>query len=249
MISYKSKFEIDRIRDACKIVREILNILYDKIEEGIPTIELDKLAEKLCNKYNAQPAFKGYGGFPKSVCISLNEEVVHGIPSSKKVIKKGDLVKIDFGVKYKGFYGDAAFTKLVNDSKNERKKRLIKATKEALSNAIKEAVVGNRLGKVCNTIETTAKKYGYSVVKKFVGHGIGRNLHEDPQVPNYGDPNKGIVLKSGLVIAIEPMVNEGTYEVEILKDGWTVVTKDRKLSAHFEHTVAITDNGPEILTA
>jgi len=247
MINYKSDIEIERIRDACKIVREILDVLYEKIEEGIPTIELDKLAETLCKKYNARPAFKGYGGFPKSVCISLNEEVVHGIPSSKKVIKKGDLVKIDFGVEYKGFYGDAAFTKIVGKP-TKRQLKLVNATKEALNNAINEAVVGNRLGKVCNAVEKTVVKYGFSVVRKFVGHGIGRNLHEEPQIPNFGDPNKGIILKKGLVIAIEPMINEGTFEVEVLKDGWTAVTKDRKLSAHFEHTVAITDNGPDILT-
>ncbi len=248
MIFYKSKYEIERIRDACKIVREVLDNLYEKIEEGIPTIELDKLAEKICRRYKAEPAFKGYEGFPKSVCISINEEVVHGIPSAKKIIKKGDLVKVDFGVKFKGFYGDAAFTKIVNDKKNERKKRLVNATKQALLNAIKVAKVGVRLGKVSNTVEKTVKKYGYSVVRRFVGHGIGRSLHEEPQVPNFGDPNKGIILKKGLVIAIEPMVNEGTFEVEILKDGWTVVTKDRKLSAHFEHTIAITDNGADILT-
>ena len=247
MIYYKSKYEIDRIRDACKIVREVLDALYNKIEEGIPTIELDKEAEKLCKKYNARPAFKGYEGFPKAVCVSLNEEIVHGIPSSKKVIKKGDLVKIDFGVEYKGFYGDAAFTKIVSKP-NKRKLKLVNATKEALDNAINEAVIGNRLGKLCDTVEKTVRKYGFSVVRKFVGHGIGRSLHEEPQVPNYGDPKKGIILKKGLVIAIEPMVNEGTYEVDILKDGWTAVTKDRKLSAHFEHTVAVTDNGPDILT-
>ena len=247
MISYKSDYEIERIRDACKIVREILNVLYENIEEGISTIELDKLAEKLCKKYNARPAFKGYGGFPKAVCISLNEEVVHGIPSSKKIIKKGDLVKIDFGVEYKGFYGDAAFTKIVGKP-TKRQLKLVNATKEALNNAIEQAIVGNKLGKVSNTVEKTVKKYGFSVVRKFVGHGIGRNLHEEPQVPNFGDPDKGIILKKGLVIAIEPMVNEGTFEVDILKDGWTVVTKDRKLSAHFEHTIAITDNGPDILT-
>ena len=247
MIYYKSKYEIERIRDACKIVREVLDALYNKIDEGIPTIELDKEAEKLCKKYNARPAFKGYEGFPKAVCVSLNEEIVHGIPSSKKVIKKGDLVKIDFGVEYRGFYGDAAFTKIVGKP-SKRKLKLVNATKEALDNAINEAVIGNRLGKLCDTVEKTVKRYGFSVVRKFVGHGIGRSLHEEPQVPNFGDPKKGIILKKGLVIAIEPMVNEGTYEVDILKDGWTAVTKDRKLSAHFEHTVAVTDNGPDILT-
>ena len=247
MIYYKSNYEIERIREACKIVREVLNVLYEKIEEGLPTIELDKEAEKLCKKYKARPAFKGYGGFPKSVCVSLNEEVVHGIPSAKKVIKKGDLVKIDFGVEYKGFYGDAAFTKIVGKP-NKKKIKLVNATKEALDNAINQAYIGNRLGKLSDTVEKTVKKYGFSVVRKFVGHGIGRELHEEPQVPNFGDPNKGLIIKKGLVIAIEPMVNEGTFEVDILKDGWTAVTRDRKLSAHFEHTVAVTENGPDILT-
>ncbi len=247
MIILKSLEEINRIRESCKIVREILNLLYENIKEGISTKELNDLAEKRTYKLKAKPAFKGYAGFPASVCISLNEEVVHGIPSSKRIIKDGDLVKIDFGVVYKGYYGDAAFTKLVGKG-NKRKRELIKTTENSLYKGIDAAVIGNSIGDIGNSVQTFVESKGFSVVRAFVGHGIGRNLHEEPQVPNFGYPKQGPKIKKGLVIAIEPMINEGTYEVEVLKDRWTVVTKDRKLSAHFEHTIAVTENGPEILT-
>ncbi len=247
MIILKSAEEINRIKEACKIVREILNLLYENIKEDVPTKRLNSLAEKRTEELNAKPAFKGYAGFPASVCISLNEEVVHGIPSNKRVIKEGDLVKIDFGAIYKGYYGDAAFTKIVGKV-SKRKQNLVKTTEEALYKGIEAAVIGNSIGDIGFAVQQHAESRGYSVVRSFVGHGIGRNLHEEPQVPNFGFPKKGPKIKKGLVIAIEPMINEGTYEVEVLKDKWTVVTKDRKLSAHFEHTIAVTDNGPEILT-
>ena len=246
MIVLKSDEEISKIHDACKIVREILDLLHDKIKPGVTTGELDRLAEARTYKLNAIPAFKGYAGFPASACISINEQVVHGIPG-KRIIKDGDIVKIDFGVKYKGFFGDAAFTKIVGNVKKSAVK-LVNTTKEALFEGIKKAVIGNKIGDIGHCVQTFAENRGFSVVRAFVGHGIGRNLHEEPQVPNFGEANKGPVIRKGLVIAIEPMVNEGTFEVEVSKDKWTVVTCDRKLSAHFEHTIAVTDNGPLILT-
>jgi methionyl aminopeptidase len=247
MIILKSNEEIDRIRESCKIVREILDLLYENIEEGVTTKHLNSIAEKRTLKLNAKPAFKGYAGFPASVCISLNEEVVHGIPSNKRIIKDGDLVKIDFGIIYKGYYGDAAFTKIVGKS-DRIKSKLVETTEKALYKGIDSAIIGNTIGDIGFNVQTYAEKRGFSVVRSFVGHGIGRNLHEEPQVPNFGLPKKGPKIKKGLVIAIEPMINQGTHEVEVLKDQWTVVTKDRKLSAHFEHTIAVTENGPEILT-
>ncbi len=246
MIVLKSKEEIKRIKEPCKMVREVLNLLYDKIEPGVETRELNEIAEKKTKQLKAVPAFKGYAGFPASVCISLNEEVVHGIPG-KRVIRSGDIVKIDFGIYYKGYYGDAAFTKIVGKV-SEKVKKLVSVTEYSLKKAIEEAVVGNSIGDIGYTVQRIAETNGYSVVRAFVGHGIGRNLHEEPQVPNYGSPGKGPKIKKGLVIAIEPMINMGSYGVEVKKDKWTVVTVDKKLSAHFEHTVAVTDNGPEILT-
>jgi len=246
MIVLKSKEEISKIHDACKIVREILNLLYEKIKEGVITEDLDKVAEKEAKKYNAKPAFKGYAGFPAATCISINEEIVHGIPS-KRMIKNGDLVKVDFGIYFKGYYGDAAFTKIVGEA-SSKKEKLVKTTKEALYKGIEQAKIGNTIGDIGFAIQKHVEGNNFSVVKAYVGHGIGRNLHEEPQVPNYGQPGKGPKIRKGLVIAIEPMVNEGTYQVEVKKDRWTAITADRKLSAHFEHTVAVTDNGPVILT-
>ena len=246
MISLKSKEEILRIHESCKIVREVLNLLSENIKEGVHTKELDEIAEKTAKHYNAIPAFKGYAGFPASVCISINEEIVHGIPG-KRVIKNGDIVKIDFGILYKDYYGDAAFSKIVGKP-FKRAKKLIQVTKKALEKGINKAVIGNHLGDIGHAVQKYAESNGYSVVRAFVGHGIGRNLHEEPQVPNFGQPGTGPKIKKGLVIAIEPMINEGTYDIEVKKDKWTVVTGDRKLSAHFEHTIAVTDNGPLILT-
>jgi methionyl aminopeptidase len=247
MIFLKSPWEIEKMRRSNAIVAEILARLREAIKPGITTLELNRLAEDLCRRKGAKPAFKGYRGYPFSLCVSVNEEVVHGFPSKKRVLKEGDIVSLDFGVLYDGYYGDAAITVPVGEI-SERAKRLLRVTEEALYKGIEQAVIGKRLGDISSAIQRYVEAHGYSVVRQFVGHGIGRALHEDPQVPNFGKPGRGIKLKEGMVLAIEPMVNEGTYEVEILADGWTAVTKDRKLSAHFEHTVAITQNGPEILS-
>ena len=246
MIILKARWEIQKMRKSNAIVAQILERLKEIAKPGITTLELDRFAEGLCIKKGAKPAFKGYMGYPSSLCVSINEEVVHGIPSKRRV-REGDIVSFDFGVVYDGYYGDAAITVPVGKI-SKRAERLLKVTQEALYKGIGKAQAGNRLYDISATIQNYVEKHGYSVVRQFVGHGIGRSLHEDPQVPNFGKPGQGPRLKEGMVLAIEPMVNEGTYEVEILPDGWTAVTKDRKLSAHFEHTVAITENGPQILS-
>ncbi|HET57754.1 MAG TPA: type I methionyl aminopeptidase, partial [Deltaproteobacteria bacterium] len=192
------------------------------------------------------PAFKGYGGFPFSLCTSVNEEVVHGFPS-KRELKEGDIVSLDFGVCYNGYFGDSAVTIPVG-SISESARRLMKVTKESLDQGISNAVPGNRLGDISNAVQRHVEAAGFSAVRDYVGHGIGKNLHEDPPIPNFGPPGRGILLKAGMVIAIEPMINQGTYEVDVKQDGWTVVTRDGKLSAHFEHTLAITDEGPRVLS-
>ena len=247
MIIQKSSDEIKRIRDSCLIVTEILVSLKDMIVEGINTQELDRVAETIIYSRKAQPAFKGYRGYPATICASINSQVVHGIPSTKRKLKQGDIISIDLGVYYNGFYGDAAYTYPVGKV-NERTQRLLRISEESLYRGIEKASEGNRLFDISHAIQTYVEQSGYSVVKDFVGHGIGRSLHEEPQIPNYGKKGRGPRLKKGMALAIEPMVNEGTWEVEILEDGWTAVTKDGKLSSHFEHTVAITQNGPLILT-
>jgi len=247
LIIQKSSDEIKRIRDSCLIVTEILVSLKDMIVEGINTQELDRVAETIIYSRKAQPAFKGYRGYPATICASINSQVVHGIPSTKRKLKQGDIISIDLGVYYNGFYGDAAYTYPVGKV-NERTQRLLRISEESLYRGIEKASEGNRLFDISHAIQTYVEQSGYSVVKDFVGHGIGRSLHEEPQIPNYGKKGRGPRLKKGMALAIEPMVNEGTWEVEILEDGWTAVTKDGKLSSHFEHTVAITQNGPLILT-
>ncbi|MCD6320163.1 MAG: type I methionyl aminopeptidase [Candidatus Desulfofervidaceae bacterium] len=246
MIFLKAPWEIEKMRRSNAIVAEILAALREAIRPGMATLELNILAEKLCAKKGAKPAFKGYRGYPFSLCVSVNEAVVHGFPSERK-LKEGDIVSLDFGVLLDGYYGDAAITVPVGKV-SKRAERLLRVTEEALYKGIEQARAGHHLYDISAAIQRHAESHGYAVVRQFVGHGIGRALHEDPQVPNFGKPGRGIKLKAGMVLAIEPMVNEGTYEVEILADGWTAVTKDRKLSAHFEHTVAITENGPEILS-
>lgn len=216
------------------------------IREGITTEELDRLAEEYIKRHGGIPAFKGYRGYPRSLCVSVNEEVVHGIPGKRR-LKEGDIVSLDLGVLMDGYYGDAAITVPVGKV-SELAKKLIKVTEEALYRGIEMARPGNRLSDISHAIQTHVEKAGFSVVREFVGHGIGKQLHEEPQVPNFGPPNRGPRLEPGMVLAIEPMVNTGTWEVRILPNGWTVVTADGGLSAHFEHTVAITDNGPEILS-
>lgn len=246
MVIFKSQNEIDRIRKASQIVARTLNLLESHVQPGITTRELDQLAESEIRKAGAIPAFKGYRGFPATLCVSVNEEVVHGIPSDRK-LKEGDIVGLDLGCIWDGFYGDAAKTYPVGDI-TEEAKRLLETTEKSLLIGIDQARVGNRIGDIGYAVQTIAESSGYSVVRDFVGHGIGRNLHEDPQIPNYGNRGQGPRIKAGMVIAIEPMVCQGRADVEVLADNWTAVTRDGSLAAHFEHSIAITDNGPEILS-
>ncbi len=246
MVVLKSPEEIAIMRDANQIVAEVHEELKLRAAPGTTTRELDEIAERIARKRGSVCAFKGYRGYPGCLCTSLNEVIVHGIPSDR-VIKEGDILSLDFGVIYRDFCGDAAVTIPIGEV-SERARRLMKVTEECLDKAIDRMEVGNRLADVSAAIQRHAEANGYSVVRDFVGHGIGRNLHEDPQVPNYGKPGTGIRLKRGMVLAIEPMVNEGDWGIRILEDGWTAVTKDGSLSAHFEHSVAITDNGPFVLS-
>jgi methionyl aminopeptidase len=246
LIVLKSLKEIQRMRAPCSIVAEVLKIVADRVSVGVTTVELNSIAEKEVAKRKAKPAFKGYCGYPASLCCSLNNQVVHGIPDNRP-LQDGDILSLDFGAYYDGFYGDAAVTVPIG-TVSELAIRLISATEKSLLKAIEKSVTNNRLSDISNAVQTYIESKGFSVVRDFVGHGIGRNLHESPQVPNYGLPDSGPKLRSGMVLAIEPMVNEKSHEVKVLADGWTAVTLDGGLSAHFEHTVAITDNGPEILT-
>lgn len=246
MIILKSHREIERMRIASRIVAEVLEGLRSLVRPGASTFDLDQYASKEARKRNAKCAFRGYNNYPSSLCCSPNNQVVHGLPN-REPLKSGDILSLDFGVVYDEFYGDAAVTIPVGDI-SEAAKRLIAATEESLYAAIEVAVPGNRLGDVSSAVQNYVESKGYSVVRDFVGHGIGRSLHEDPQIPNYGSSGKGVKLKPGMVLAIEPMINEKSFEVKVMADNWTVVTCDGGLSAHFEHTVAITENGPEILT-
>ncbi|BBB91381.1 MAG TPA: type I methionyl aminopeptidase [Methylomusa anaerophila] len=246
MIILKSQREISYLREAGKIVAETLNEVKKAVKPEITTQELDRIAEQYIKSRGGIPAFKGYHGFPGNICTSVNEEVVHGIPGVKK-LKSGDNVSIDIGAIINGYCGDAAITVPVGEVDTEVQK-LIEVTEQALHKGIEKAVAGNRLGDISHSIQLYAEEHGYGVVRDYVGHGIGRNMHEDPQVPNYGPPGHGPRLKSGMTLAIEPMINLGTHEVKTLSDNWTVVTVDKKRSAHFEHTIAITADGPEILT-
>jgi methionyl aminopeptidase len=248
MISLKSDRELKQMRKAGAAVAQILDEMAKMVQPGISTGELDRFAETRCKDLGVLPAFKGYHGFPATVCISVNDEVVHGIPSPKRILKNGDIVGLDFGVVYDGWYGDSARTLAVGEISQDAQK-LIDVTQESLRRGIQECREGNRIFDIGHAIQNYVETFGYGVVREFVGHGIGRALHEEPQVPNYGPKGKGLLLKAGMVIAIEPMINAGGYEVKVLKDGWTAVTVDHSLSAHFEHTVAITANGPEVLTA
>jgi methionyl aminopeptidase len=248
MITLKSVREIDQMRKAGAIVAQILQDMAEAVAPGITTWDIDKLAESRIKELGAKPAFKGYHGFPACVCISVNEEVVHGIPSKKKVLKDGDIVGIDFGVSLDGWFGDSARTLPVGKINPEAAK-LLDVTAKSLELGIAQTREGNRIFDIGHAIQNYVEGFGYGVVREFVGHGIGRALHEEPQVPNYGPRGKGLALKTGMVLAIEPMINAGSPEVKVLADGWTAVTTDRSLSAHFEHTVAITPEGPRILTA
>lgn len=247
MISLKSERELDQMRKAGQIVAKILDEMAKMVKPGISTGDLDRFAESRCRDFKVTPAFKGYHGFPATVCISINDEVVHGIPSPKRILKEGDIVGLDFGVSYEGWYGDSARTVSVGEISAEAR-QLVEATEESLKRGIQQCYEGNRVFDIGHAVQNYVEEFGYGVVREFVGHGIGRALHEEPQVPNYGPKGKGLLLKVGMVLAIEPMINAGSHEVKVLKDGWTAVTVDHSLSAHFEHTVAITPKGPEILT-
>jgi methionyl aminopeptidase len=246
MIILKSKGEIEKMRVACRVVAEVLQDLICEVRPGVSTLELDAIAEGGIRARGAIPAFKGYRGFPNTLCVSVNEQVVHGIPSKRR-LKEGEIVGLDLGARWDGYYGDAAVTVPVGHIAPTAQSLLITA-KEALHVGINEVRPGKHLSDISHAIQSYAEAHGYSVVRAFVGHGIGTALHEEPQVPNFGPPGRGPRLKVGMVLAIEPMVNVGDADVEILGDGWTVVTADGQLSAHFEHTVAITEEGPEILT-
>lgn len=247
-IIIKSEDEIFRMRDANQIVATTLQMLRDNIGVGITTWELDKLAEDYCISKKAKPAFKGYRGFPGSLCVSINEEVVHGIPSRKRKLKKGDVVSIDFGVLYNGYYGDSAVT-LAVDGCTTGVQRLLDVTKESLEKGIEQVVAGNRISDISKAVQHWVESNSFSVVRQFVGHGIGTALHEAPEIPNFFQGERTPRMLPGMVFAIEPMVNQGTSKVLILKDGWTVITADKKPSAHFEHSVAVTENGPMVLSA
>lgn len=247
MIHLKSPEEIDAMRTPARMDAEILAIVRENCVEGVSTYDLDRIAEEETLKRGGKPTFKGYRGFPAALCTSINDEVVHGIPSKKRILKSGDVLGIDFGVTYGGFIGDHAMTVPIGVISEDLSK-LLKVTEESLQKGIAAAIPGNFLGDVSEAIQGTVEPYGYGIVRDFCGHGIGRNLHEDPPVLNYVQNARGPKIKPGLCIALEPMINLGTERVCMLRDGWTVVTEDGKPSAHFEHTVAVTENGPEILT-
>ena len=246
MIVVKSPRELDKMRAAGKIVAEVLALLESHIKPGVTTAQLDRIAERECRRQGAEPAFKGYGGFPFAICASPNDRIVHGFPDENLLVE-GDILSIDFGVLYKGFYGDAAITVAVGEIADPVR-RLVEATRQSLVKAVEKTVAGGRLSDLSHAVQSYVEPFGFSVVRDFVGHGIGRKLHEAPQIPNYGPPGQGPRLKPGMTLAIEPMINAGVPEVRVLEDGWTAVTQDGKWSAHFEHTVAVTEHGPEILT-
>ena len=246
MIICKSQRELSYMRDAGRVVAEAHAELAKAVQPGVTTGELDRIAEDYILARGARPAFKGYNGFPATICASVNEQVVHGIPGLR-ILENGDIIGIDIGTEINGYFGDSAFTLPVGNISTEALK-LLKVTEESLYAGIAKAIDGNRLSDISHAVQTCVESQNFSVVRDFVGHGIGSNMHEDPQVPNFGKPGRGPRLKVGMTLAIEPMVNIGTYEVQTLLDNWTVVTRDASLSAHFEHTIAITDKAPEILT-
>ncbi len=247
MIVLKSKNELAIMRDAGKIAAETLEALREQVKPGVSTAELNQFAHDFITKRNAVPAFKGYRGFPASICTSINEQVVHGIPSKKRILEEGDILSVDVGAVYKGFVGDTAATLPVG-AIPEHAQKLLEVTQGSLKAGIEKARSGNFLEDISGAVQDYAESRGYSVVREYVGHGVGRSMHEEPQIPNYRQGKRGPKLKPGMTLAIEPMVNEGVWQTRTLGDKWTVVTQDGKLSAHFEHTVAITDDEPEILT-
>jgi methionyl aminopeptidase len=247
MIILKSPREIALMRAGGRILAEVSERLRVFVKPGVSTAEVDREVEAFIQERGARPAFKGYRGFPATVCTSINEEVVHGIPSPQRCVKEGDIIGLDLGCIVEGYYADCAFTLAVGEIP-PRVRQLLDVTRESLERAVARCHPGRRLGDVSHAVQEHVERHGFSVVRAFVGHGIGRELHEDPQVPNFGEPGRGPVLKPGMVLAIEPMVTMGSWEVRILPDRWTAVTADGSLAAHFEHTVAITENGPDVLT-
>lgn len=248
MIELKTDREIEKMRSAAQIAARTLDLMEENIKPGISTGELNEIADRYIRSQGAEPAFLGYHDFPKSICISIDEEVVHGIPVKTRELKAGQIVSVDIGTLVDGFNGDAARTFAVAEVSDEAR-RLLEVTKKALENGISQARVGNRLGDISHAVQKTVEDAGFSVVRDLVGHGIGRKMHEEPQIPNYGDSGTGVQLKAGMVLAIEPMVNTGGYKVKTRPDKWTIATEDGSLSAHFEHDVAITENGPDILSS
>ena len=246
MITVKSESELKLMREAGKLLADTLGQLAEACQAGVTTDEIDRQADQIIRHHGAVPGFLGYNGFPKSLCISVNEEVVHGIPGAR-AIENGDIVSLDCGLVYKGLWADSGRTVMVGEVSNEAE-RLVETTRKALERGIEQALPGNRVGDISAAVQKEVEAAGFSVVRNFVGHGIGRNMHEPPQVPNHGQPGTGNLLKPGYVLAIEPMVNVGGPQVRVLDDGWTVVTVDGKLSCYSEHTVAVTEDGPEVLT-
>ncbi len=247
MVVLKTRRELDIMREACRISAGALDLIGRAVEPGVTTAELDRIAEQYILSMGGTPNFKNYQGYPATACISINHEVIHGIPNKNRVLKAGDIVSVDLGAKFGGYHGDNAATFAVGDVSDEAK-RLMDTTKESLYEGIKMARAGGRIGDISSAIQQYVEARGYSVVRDFVGHGIGTNLHEAPEVPNFGTLGRGIRLLPGMTIAIEPMVNAGKPDVKVMPDGWTVLTRDGSLSAHFEHTVAITPDGPQIMT-
>ena len=247
MIVLKSEKEIRQMLEACRISAEALKVAGEAVEPGVSTAEIDRIALDFIKKSGAIPTFKGYNGYPAAACVSINDEVIHGIPNKKRIIRAGDIVSIDVGATFNGYVGDNAATFAAGDISPEAQ-RLCDVTRESLYEGIKAAVAGGRIGDIGSTIQRYCEERGFSVVREFTGHGVGKQMHEDPSVPNFGTPGRGVRLLPGMTIAIEPMINQGGAGIRQLPDGWTIKTRDGSLSAHFEHTVAITTNGPVILT-
>lgn len=248
MIPIKTNEQLERMRVACRITALARKAAYDAVAPGVTTDDIDRIVRKTIEEAGAKPSFLGYGGFPASACVSINDEVIHGIPSKKRVVRLGDIVKIDVGAYIGGFHGDCACTVPCGEV-SEEAKRLIEVTRQSFYEGIKFAREGCRVSDISAAVQAYAQANGFSVVRSFVGHGVGRQLHESPEVPNFGRPGHGVRLQRGMTLAVEPMINAGVYDVRVLSDGWTVKTKDGKLSAHYENTIAITDGEPEILTA
>jgi methionyl aminopeptidase len=249
MIIYKSPDEIDKMRVSGRITAGTIERVLAAVRPGASTADLDAVAEAYIREQGAIPSFKGYRGFPASICTSINNEIVHGIPSGRRILRVGDLVSLDFGAIWEGFHSDSAVTVFVGEPPSSEAEKLVRITEEALEAGIAQIRPGARIGDVSSAVQQVAEGAGFSIVREYVGHGVGRSLHEDPQVPNYGTPGRGPELRPGLVLAIEPMVNLGGWQTRVLADDWTVVTADGSLSAHFEHTIAVTEDGREVLTS